>query len=426
MRWIEVNRCGPLCGTVRVPGSKNSSLGLLAACCLSDKAVTLKNIPDISDVRLIYDIGREIGLEITHSTDAVTIDPANLCSAEIPLEMAAGYRASYYFVGALLAKFKRVKIGYPGGDNFGSRPIDQHIKGFEALGAEFEFYSDHYIVKADKLTGSDIYFDMITCGATINVMLAAVLAQGRTTLRNAARDPEVVDVAVLLNKMGANIKGAGTETIVIEGVECLGGCTHTAIPDRLIAGTYFMAVGAAGGDITIKDVTPEHLMTCIVKLQEAGMKFEIGDDYVRAYLNSRLDGIKLETAMYPGFATDYQQPLTAMLTGAASYSKIAEKIYPGRINHCTELNKMGADIFIKDEKIIIPGNRRLHGAWVKASDIRAGICLILAGLTAKGTTYVTGVEHIERGYSDLIDNLVDMGANIRYCSDSSDVGLLNA
>lgn len=412
MRWIEINKSGPLYGSVSIPGSKNSSLGLLAACCLSNEVIKLSNIPDISDIKLIMEIGSQIGLIIKQVENGLIIDPTRLYSAEIPLELSSSYRASYYFVGALLSKFGKVKIGYPGGDNFGSRPIDQHVKGFEALGAKINFYENYYTVEAKKLVANDIYFDVITCGATINIMLAAVLAEGKTTLRNAAKDPEVVDVAVLLNKMGARIRGAGTDIIHIEGQKHLKKCSHSAIPDRLIAGTFIMAAAITKGTIKVDNIIPEHLNSCISKLKEAGMDFETGEDYILANGEESINGVSVQTDMYPGFASDLQQPLTTLLVSASNHSIIKEKIYPGRINHCIELNKMGANIIIRNERIIVPGNRRLHGADVHASDIRAGISLILAGLIAQGTTYMTGVEHIERGYTDIIRDLVNLGAKM--------------
>jgi UDP-N-acetylglucosamine 1-carboxyvinyltransferase len=418
MRWMEVRNCGPLKGKITVPGSKNSVLALLSACCMAGGEVTLLNVPDISDVRLLCEIGQEIGLEVESSGNTYKINPKELHSSVVNPEKSASYRAAYYFIGALLARFKSVSIGYPGGDDFGSRPIDQHIKGLEALGAKFTFYKDYYTVKADKLTGTDIYFDVITSGATINVMLAAVLAKGRTVLRNAARDPEVVDTAVLLQKMGARIRGAGTSVITIEGVKELGVCTHSVIPDRLVAGTFLIAAGITGGDITVENIIPEHLLSCTAKLTEAGLGLEYGGDYIRAFKYREYKGVKVKTGMYPGFATDLQQPLTTMLVGAQSHSTVTDTIYPGRYNHCLQLNKMGADIIIKKDFFVIPGKRKLLGAWVQASDVRAGICLILAGLSAKGTTYITGIEHIERGYADIVQAFAALGADITICEGS--------
>ncbi|GCD09778.1 UDP-N-acetylglucosamine 1-carboxyvinyltransferase [Clostridium tagluense] len=413
MRWLEITRGNPLKGSITIPGSKNSSLPLLVACCLCDEVVILKNIPNISDVSLVCDIAKDIGMKIIIKEDKLILDPSNINSAIIDHSKSADFRASYYFAGALLAKFKRVSIGYPGGDDFGSRPIDQHIKGLEALGAKFNFYKDYYVVQANKLIGADIYLDVISSGATINIMLAAVLAQGKTILRNAAKDPEVVDVAIFLNEMGAFVKGAGTDIITIEGVKSLGGGTHCAIPDRLIAGSYLMAAAITGGDIKASGIIPEHLISCTAKLEEAGVCIEEGNDFIRAYTQGKIQGVNVKATMYPGFATDLQQPLTALLILASSHSVIVDKVYPGRFNHCQELNRMGADIIIKQGSAIIPGNRSLKGAWVNASDVRAGISLILAGLIAEGTTYITGVEHIERGYVNIVKDFLSLGANIK-------------
>lgn len=421
MRFFEVSYSNPLSGKITIPGSKNSSLGLLAACCLCEDTIILNNIPNILDFKFIKDIGNDIGLNIVRNKNKVIVDPSKIHSAIIDPKKASYYRASYYFVGALLNKFKKVSIGYPGGDNFGSRPIDQHIKGLEALGAKFTFFNDYYVVEAEKLAGASIYFDMITSGATINVLLGAVKAEGRTILRNAARDPEVVDIAIFLNKMGARIKGAGTDTIIIDGVETLTGGNHTVIPDRLIAGAFLMSAGITGGNVTVKDIIPEHLENCTAKLMETGLIIEEGESHMTAVGVESLRAIKVKADMYPGFATDLQQPLTAMLTKASGNSIIVDKVYPGRFNHCMQLNRMGADIVVRgDGSALIKGNQTLRGNWVHATDVRAGICLILAGLVAEGTTYITGVEHIERGYADIVSAFASIGANIKL-NESNDV-----
>ena len=417
MRWIEVKGKSPLVGNIIVPGSKNSALAIIVACCLSNEIITLKNVPNVSDIDIICNIGDRIGLILEKHEDILLVDPRYIHSSAIDPKESSGYRASYYFIGALLAKFKKVSIGYPGGDNFGSRPIDQHIKGLEALGAMVNFYEDYFTIEADNLIGANIYFDVITSGATINVILAAVLATGKTILRNAARDPEVVDLSIFLNNQGARIKGMGTDTITIEGVKSLGGVTHTIIPDRLIAGSFLIGAGATGGNVTVNEITPEHLLACIAKLEEAGVTVDIGDNYINASLRGELVGVSVKTAMYPGFATDLQQPFTAMLLAASSHSTIVDKVYPGRFNHCYQLNRMGADIIIKEGSVVIPAKRKIVGSWVHATDVRAGMCLILAGLMAEGTTCITGVEHIERGYADVIHNFKSLGADIRMCED---------
>ncbi|MGL4774179.1 MAG: UDP-N-acetylglucosamine 1-carboxyvinyltransferase [Clostridium sp.] len=417
MRCIEIKGNTSLKGTVNIPGSKNSALGLLAAVCLSNEEVTLKNIPDISDIELLLKIGEGIGLKYAKTKEAIIINPSEIFSGEIDKEMSAEYRASYYFIGSLLLKQKRVTIGYPGGDDFGSRPIDQHIKGFEALGAKVSLFRDYYEVSCTELKGNDIYFDVITCGATINVMLAATLATGRTVLRNAARDPEVVDVAIMLNKMGVKIKGMGTSTITIDGVESLSGCKHSVIPDRLIAGSLMIGAAATRGDVKVVGVIPEHLISCIAKLSEAGVTIQIEDDSIRTYVEGRLRGINVTTSMYPGFATDLQQPLTALLLAAESHSVIVDGVYPKRFNHCIEMNKMGANIILKEGSVVIKGKRKIHGDVVHATDVRAGVSLIIAAMMANGTTYITGIEHIERGYPNFIDTFLSLGAKIRVCEE---------
>lgn len=417
MKWLEIQQSNPLQGRIKVPGSKNSSLGLLPAACLSDEPVHLHNIPDIQDYRVICEIAEDIGLKITKNGDQITLDPRGIHSAVVSPEKASAFRASYYFIGALLAKFKKVTIGYPGGDNFGSRPIDQHIKGFERLGAKCTFFKEYYQIEAEELRGNEIYFDVITMGATMNILLAAVRAKGKTVLYNAARDPEVVDVAILLNNMGAKIRGAGTDKITIEGVDSLQGCTHSVIPDRLIAGAFLMTAGLTGGRITVEEIIPEHLHSCTTKLEEAGLTIEMGDSWVTAYIEKELQAVQVKTGMYPALGTDFQQPMTTMLTRANGNSLVVDPIFPERTNHCVQLNRMGANIAIHDGSFTVMGNRTLTGNWVHATDVRAGISLILAGLVAKGTTYITGVEHIERGYADVVQAFGSLGARIKMCED---------
>ncbi|RKN84630.1 UDP-N-acetylglucosamine 1-carboxyvinyltransferase [Paenibacillus ginsengarvi] len=414
MNIIRLERSGPLHGSVKIQGSKNSSLSLMAACCLCEDPVTLSGVPDIYDIRVIEEIASDIGMTAQRQENGdMILDPRSIHSANIDKAKSSSYRASYYFIGALLARFGKVSIGFPGGDNFVSRPIDQHLKGLKAMGATFTFHEDYYVVEAKKLTGADIYFDTITSGATINCMLAAVLAEGRTVLRGAAKDPEVVDTAIMLNEFGANISGAGTDTIRITGVKHIEGGHHTVIPDRLIAGSFLMSAGVAGGSVTVTDVIPDHLGSCIAKLTEIGLHIEYGDQSITASSTGKLKATRVRTAMYPGFATDLQQPLTALLTQARGRSIINEKIYPHRFQHVAQLRRMGADIEMRGSAAFIRGGAPLKGSWVHASDIRAGTCLILAGMAAEGITTITGVEHIERGYEDAIRAFRSIGATIR-------------
>ncbi|OXM88206.1 UDP-N-acetylglucosamine 1-carboxyvinyltransferase [Paenibacillus rigui] len=413
MDYIQVQAAGPLHGSVPIQGSKNSSLALLAASCLADAEVTLEGIPNIYDFRVIQQIGKDIGLVIERRPNGqMRMDPRFIHSATIDPGKASAYRASYYFIGALLAKFGKVTVGFPGGDDFVSRPIDQHIKAFRALGADVTFYNDHYVVEASQLRGADIYFDMITSGATINAMLAAARANGRTRLFNAAMDPEVVDTANFLNQLGARIVGAGTDKIRIEGVPYLSGGTYSVIPDRLIAGAFLMAAGIRGGSVTVNQIIPEHLGSCLAKLQEIGIELDVQDQSITAYSTGRLRATRVRTGMYPGFATDLQQPLTALLTQAGGKSIITERVYPKRFAHVHQLKRLGADVEIRKESAYIKGGVPLQGNWVHATDVRAGTCLILAGMAADGITRITGIEHIERGYEDAIDMFHSLGARV--------------
>lgn len=413
MRYIQVEQSGPLNGIVTVPGSKNSSLALLAAACLADEPLRLEGIPDIEDVKVIEGIAQDIGMKLQRLEDgSIELDPRYIHSAVIDPGKASAFRASYYFAGALLTKFGRVTIGFPGGDNFTSRPIDQHMKAFQALGAKVALFEDYYTVEAAELRGADIFFDTVTMGATINSMLAAVRARGRTTLYNAAVDPEVVDTASLLSQLGAKIYGAGTPCIRIEGVPYLNGGSHGVIPDRLIAGAFLMAAGIAGGHVTVKDVIPEHLGSCIAKLKDAGLGIEIGESSITAHCLGKVKATKVRAAMYPGFASDLQQPMTALLLQANGKSVVTETVFPKRFNHVPQLRRLGAVIEVRKESAVIRGGRPLIGDWVHATDVRAGTCLILAGLAAEGVTRITGVEHIERGYADVIGSFQSIGATI--------------
>ncbi|WP_339254244.1 UDP-N-acetylglucosamine 1-carboxyvinyltransferase [Sporosarcina sp. FSL W8-0480] len=413
MKAIRVDYSPNINGVVKIPGSKNSSLALLAAACLSDETITFKGIPNIADFRVICEMGEEVGLKIKREiTGDVSIDPRSISSTDFDPVKSSSFRTAYYFVGALLAKYGKVSVGYPGGDNFVSRPIDQHIKALEMMGAEFTYHKDYYEVEAKELHGATIYFDTITSGATINAMLAAVRAKGKTVLLNAARDPEVIDTAIFLKTIGAKISGAGTDTIRITGVTQLHGGTHRVIPDRLIAGSFLIAAGVAGGSVTVTDVIPEHLGSCIAKLEEIGLEIDIRDNSITARSTGKLLASRIRTGMYPSFATDLQQPMTTLFTQASGKSIVAEKIYPNRFQHVGQLRKMGADIRVRSGVAFVKGKSNLIGTTVSASDIRAGISLILAGMVAEGTTYITGIEHIERGYEDAVNAFQSVGVRI--------------
>ncbi|WP_199620079.1 UDP-N-acetylglucosamine 1-carboxyvinyltransferase [Paenibacillus alkalitolerans] len=413
MKFIKVQQTGRLQGSVTIPGSKNSSLALLAASCLADEPVTLSGLPKISDIQVIQQLGNEMGLQMTQETDgAVRLDPRNISNTTLDPKKSSAFRTAYYFIGSLLAKYGKISLGYPGGDDFVSRPIDQHIKALKLMGAKFTFFNDYYEVEAKELRGATIYFDTITSGATINAMLAAVRAKGRTVLLNAARDPEVSDTANYLIQMGAKISGAGTDTIKIDGVGSLHSCAHTVIPDRLIAGAFIISAGVTGGTVTVDNVIPEHLKTCTAKLSEIGVQIETGDNSITAHSDGKIRATRVRAAMYPGFPTDLQQPLTALLTRAPGKSIVSDKVFPHRFNHVQQLKRMGANIEVRSGVAFIKGGLPLKGNLVHASDIRAGICLILAGLSAEGITTISGVEHIERGYEDAVDAFSSLGAKI--------------
>jgi UDP-N-acetylglucosamine 1-carboxyvinyltransferase len=412
-RVIKMEKSKEVFGTVEIPGAKNSALGLVAACCLTTKPVVLTGIPNILDIKNICNIGTGIGLTIDYSDEnEMVVDSSKIHTTVLDHKLTSSFRASYYFVGSLLARFKKVEVGYPGGDDFGSRPIDQHIKGLKALGARFLFFNDYYTVEAEELKGADIFFDTITSGATINLIMAASLAKGKTTIHNAATDPEVVDVANMINLMGGKIRGAGTSKITIEGVDELHGCQYQVIPDRLIAGSLLMTVGIAGGKLKLENVIPEHLDSCLNKLCEVGFEFEIDPNSITATCRKDVKGIDIITGMYPGLATDLQQPFTSLLLKIQGKSTVTDTVYPKRFSHVSELKKMGANIKVVGNKAIIQGGIPLHGSTVYAKDVRAGTSLILAAMQAEGVTTIKDIAHIERGYEDAIGIFSQIGVPI--------------
>ena len=404
----------PLTGEVTVSGAKNSVVALIPAAILADSPVILEGVPDIKDVHSLIEILEIMGVKTKFANNQLEIDPTEIVSIPMPTGKINSLRASYYFMGALLGKFGEGVVGLPGGCNLGPRPINLHIKGFEALGTEVT--NEHgamYLRSGDGLVGTRIFMDMISIGATINVMLAAVRAKGRTIIENAAREPEIIDVATLLNNMGAKIRGAGTNEIRIDGVEELHGCRHSIIPDRIEAGTYLALAAAVGNGITVKNVIYEHLDSFISKLQEMGVKMDVGEDSIFVYPAKDLKAISLKTYPYPGFATDLQQPLTPLLLKAQGMSEVTDTIYPKRVNHIPELVRMGAKASIEGNVVLIEGSDTLQGTDVMASDLRAGACLVIAGLMATGTTKISKVDHILRGYDNIIDKLTALGADIK-------------
>ncbi|MDV4895094.1 UDP-N-acetylglucosamine 1-carboxyvinyltransferase, partial [Enterococcus faecium] len=409
---IKGNR--PLAGEVTISGAKNSAVALIPAAILADSPVILEGVPDIQDVHSLIEILEIMGATVHFSNNILEIDPREVVSIPMPHGKINSLRASYYFMGTLLGKFGEAVVGLPGGCYLGPRPIDLHVKGFEALGAEVT--NEHgamYLRTENKgLRGNRIFMDVVSVGATINVMLAAVKAKGQTVIENAAREPEIIDVATLLNNMGAKVRGAGTDVIRIEGVETLHGCRHFMIPDRIEAGTYLALAAAVGNGIKVKNVIFEHLESFIAKLQEIGVHMKISEDEIEVYPSKELKPANIMTYPYPGFATDLQQPLTALLLMTTGTSEIIDTIYAKRVNHVPELARMGADITVEGNMIIVNGPNKLHGTEVVASDLRAGACLVIAGLLAEGTTTIYNVDYILRGYDHIIEKLTALGASI--------------
>ncbi len=402
----------PLKGVVTISGAKNSAIALIPAAILAESEVVLDNLPSLSDVAVYSEILEELGATVSWSGNQMRINPSRIVSIPMPNGPVKKLRASYYMMGALLGRFKEATIGLPGGCNFEPRPIDQHIKGFEALGATVT--NDHGSIHlyAKELRGAKIYLDVSSVGATINIMLAASRAKGSTIIENAAKEPEIIDVATLLNSMGAVIKGAGTETIRIEGVTEMHGCRHSIIPDRIQAGTYMIAAAATRGNVLIDNVIPKHLEALTAKLLEMGVEIEELDESIRVIGRARYEHADVKALVYPGFATDLQSPMTSMLTQAEGVSVLSDFVYSNRFKHVPELVRMGAKIRVEGRSAIIEGSR-LNAAKVKAADLRAGAALVIAGLTVgDGITEVTGVEYIDRGYDNLVTNMRDLGAEI--------------
>ncbi|KNF07592.1 UDP-N-acetylglucosamine 1-carboxyvinyltransferase 2 [Gottschalkia purinilytica] len=401
-------------GEVEISGFKNAALPMIPATLLAGDKCVIENLPLINDVYCLTEIMKEIGSDIDiKDNGTMTIDTSNIKECKAPYELSNKIRASYYLLGAGLGRFKEVEISYPGGCNIGTRPIDQHIKGFEALGAKVEV--DHGVIrcKAEKLVGASIYLDVISVGATINIMFAATMAEGTTIIENAAKEPHIVDVANLLNAMGANIRGAGTDVIKIVGVEKLHGCTHSVIPDQIEAGTYMIAAACTEGDILVKNVIPKHLESITAKLKEMGVDVIENGDSIRVIGNSDLKGINVKTLPYPGFPTDLQQPMTVLLTKAKGTSIVTESVFEGRFKYIDELKRMGANIKVDGRVAVIEGVGNLSGAQVKATDLRAGAALVVAGLMSKGITEIEEPYHIYRGYEGLESKLISLGAKIR-------------
>lgn len=419
MRKIVINGGKALSGEVAVSGAKNSVVALIPAIILADDIVTLDGVPAISDVDSLIEIMELMGAKVNYHGDTLEIDPRGVQDIPMPYGKINSLRASYYFYGSLLGRFGQAVVGLPGGCDLGPRPIDLHLKAFEAMGAtvSYEGQNMNLSTNGHKIHGAHIYMDTVSVGATINTMIAAAKADGKTVIENAAREPEIIDVATLLNNMGAHIRGAGTDIITIEGVDKLHGTRHQVIPDRIEAGTYIALAAAIGEGVKVTNVLYEHLESFIAKLEEMGVRMTVEEDAIFVEKQDYLKAVTLKTSPYPGFATDLQQPLTPLLLKTQGRGSIIDTIYEKRINHVPELARMGADISVLGGKIVYQGPAQLTGTQVKATDLRAGAALVTAGLIAEGKTEITNIEFILRGYANIIAKLTALGADIQLIED---------
>lgn len=417
MAYYRINGGKRLEGAVTISGAKNAALAIIPAVILSGESCLLENLPEIEDVRIVEEILTSMGADISRTPDgSMRIDPSGISTFSVTGEMVSSMRASYYLLGALLGRYKKAEIALPGGCAIGQRPIDQHIKGMRALGADIVIQGGSVKARADRLRGAEIYLDVVSVGATINIMLAAVAAEGQTIIANAAKEPHVVDVANFLNIMGANVKGAGTDVIRIQGGRRLHGCTYAVIPDQIEAGTFMIAAAATRGDVIINNVIPTHLEAISAKLMECGVTVSEGDDgrdfFIRVSADKRPRAVNIKTLPYPGFPTDLQQPMMALLATAEGNSFIMENIFENRFNHVPELAKMGASISISSRTATVEGVERLYGAPLCASDLRAGAALVIAALAAEGESTISQIHFIDRGYEFLEHKLRALGADI--------------
>ena len=409
---IKIRGNKKLTGEVTVSSCKNSAVAILPSVVLASEYVKLFDVPDIKDIQILIKLLRLLNIEVNQNGDTLSIDTTGIKNVDLIDEDVKKLRASYYFMGALLGRFKHVRMYSPGGCNLGPRPIDLHLKGFEALGAKITKDGELIQIDADELIGDEIYLDIASVGATINIMLAACFAKGKTTIENAAKEPEIIDLSSMLNKMGAKIRGAGTSKITIEGVKRLKGCIHDIIPDRIEAGTYIIAAAAVGENVTVNNIIPQHIEALTSKLEEMGVKLEIGSDYVKVIEAKNLKAVDVITQPFPGFATDLQQPLTTLMTQASGVSKVEETLYLERFRHCDELNLMGANIEHSTGHSTINGPTPLKGAEITARDLRCGAALVIAGLIAEGETVINDAYHIYRGYDSIVEKLAGLGADI--------------
>lgn len=413
MKKLIIEGKHKLTGTIKIGGAKNSVVALLPAAMLTNGKSVIYNVPDISDVHMLLEMMKILGSDVTFENETVTIDNKNSVNKEIPEEYATKLRASYYFMGVLLAKYNHSEISYPGGCSIGSRPIDLHVTGFEKLGAKIKINNNKYTITSKKLTGSDIFLDFASVGATLNIMFAAVKAEGTTNIYNAAKEPEIVNVASFLNSMGAKIYGAGTSEIIIEGVKELGDGIVEVIPDRIEAGTYLIIGALLGKNLVIEGIIKEHLGSVITKLKEIGCNLKIEGTTVTLNKVDKLKPVNVKTLVYPGFPTDLGQPMSTLLTQCEGESLFEETIYENRMRHIKHLNAMGANIKLFDQSALINGKTELIGRTVVATDLRAGAAMLVAGMLAEGITTITNIEHILRGYEKIVEKLSSVGGKIR-------------
>lgn len=404
----------PLFGEVTISGAKNAAVAILASTVLMEETCVIENVPNIKDVKVILEILTQLGAQVDFQKNGIlTINCKNLNTFEATSELVRKMRASYYLLGALLGRFGRAEVSLPGGCDFGGRPIDQHIKGFEAMGAMVKVeHGNIYATTVDGVRGASVYMDMVTVGATINIMIAAVKAQGITVIENAAKEPHVVDLANFLNSMGANIKGAGTDVIKIKGVERLHGGAYSIIPDQIEVGTFLVAAAACGGDVLIKNVIPKHVDAVTAKLVEMNVEIEEMDDAIRVRRSGKITKANVKTLPYPGFPTDMQPQIVALLSVAEGTSMVTEDVWDNRFQYVSELKRMGAQISVNGKTAVIEGVPTLTGAPVRSTDLRAGAALLIAGLMAKGTTELQNLEHIDRGYEEFETKLRKLGAQL--------------
>ncbi|GKX28677.1 UDP-N-acetylglucosamine 1-carboxyvinyltransferase 2 [Vallitalea longa] len=414
-----------LTGQVFISGAKNAALAILSAAILADDVCIIENVPCVRDTKILLQSMEQLGVRVDYIDEhKIKVDTRNIHNVKVDYDYIKKIRASYYLLGALLGKYREAEVALPGGCNIGSRPIDQHIKGFEALGATVEVKHGMIEASAERLVGNNVFLDLVSVGATINIMLAAVLAEGTTVIENAAKEPHIVDVANFLNSMGAKIKGAGTDIIKINGVKKLHGTEYMIIPDQIEAGTYMIAGAITGGDVTVNNIIPKHMEAISAKLSEMGAVIEEYDESIRVIANGQLKNIHVKTLPYPGFPTDMQPQMTALLSKTSGTSIMTESIFESRFSYTDELNRMGANIKVEGNTAVIEGVKQLTGAEVAAPDLRAGAGLILAALGAKGETVLSNIEYIDRGYEHIEQKFIDLGAEMFRISDKPDKSML--